>query len=180
MKKLLILVLMLSLIVGLNIISPDKPRAQDTTKIFVSSSAWLTIPALKGAANFDPAMGIAFGGEKILADGYFSVGGHYQKWQINGENGTSDTKGEFMAVRTSYWIQPFGSKYNICINFVPGYSKVVNGSITEDQFGMASSVGLSYCIFPGAHLRLNWGIGKYGDDEQDAFNVDLGLIFKVN
>jgi len=169
-KKLtLVLVLVLAL-------SISAMAQVDTLNTIISSSAWLIIPAFDGANKYDWDVGMSFGIDRVMGDNV-TLGVIYTKWRANGQD-TADIKGNLTAARFSYWAYEFGSKYNFCVNMMPGYGKIANGNENKEVFSLVSSVGIMYRVFPGAYARFNWGIGKYGNSEQDAFGCDLGFTFK--
>lgn len=172
MKKVL---LVLGLMVALTLIGPGQPKAEvDSTKIFIYSTGFVVIPVDDGAPKYDVHLGWQFGGHYKVGKNV-SIGGIYKNWKQKAETATMDLTGEFKGGVLTYWVNEYGSKFNLGFMGGIGQAKVrteegTDGDKTE-IFGMI----LKYQFFENINFVGALQIGSFGDTDKDALMINLGI-----
>jgi len=173
MKKLLLVFLL-----AIFLIFPAMSNAGDTKGIdLVSVFAWGVFPAFPAAADYQPSIGISFLTETKIGESS-TLGITYTSWKLNGENTTTDIKGNFIGIRPTFWVYPLDNDFNLYISTGAGYSQIADGDSTGDNLGLVSGIGMMYKITHGTHIRIDCSMAKYGENE-DAFDVAVGITFKL-
>lgn len=171
--------ILVGLFLSLLIIFPDAPLTEtEETTTLVTSTFGFTLPAFETSNDYKFDLSYNIGFDRVLREGgNMTVGVYFSGWRASGKD-TTDIKANFTSGKVSFWMYDFGKPNNLCINFSPGYTSIQNGSMTDDQLGLACGMGLLVRLFEDVSFRFDWGIGKYGDE--DAFNASVGLSYRWN
>lgn len=174
MKKLLILLLMLILIVGFNIMFADKPKAQDTSKIFIYATAFGAFPTDQGALTYNPHFGFQFEGHYKMGRN-ISIGGTYKNWKLRADNAPQDMYAEHKAGILTYWVNDYGASFNVGFMGELGQSIISDENGTNRNFSEVYGMVIQKTIYQQLTVVGTVKIGRFGDLEQDNLMVSLGL-----
>jgi hypothetical protein len=149
-------------------------QAQDSSKVFVFFSAFGAFPTDDGAGTYDPWLGAQFKGTYKTGE-RFSTGITYKSWQLKAQNSESDLSGEYIAGNLTYWVHPYNSKFNLGFMGQLGQSQIANGNEKNDNFAMVYGMVVKKYLYKEVYLVGDVEIGRFGDLENDALMISLGV-----
>jgi len=168
------LIFILAIIVGLNMIFPDAPKAEDTSKVFIYGTGFAVVPTDDGAAEYDPYFGFQFEGHYKVGQNV-SIGATYKSWQQRADLAKEDLVAEYKGGFFTYWVNPYGEEFNLGFMAGIGQAKVTTADGTNGDkseiFGMIVKINLFKNIAAVGTAQ----IGSFGDTDEDALMISVGV-----
>lgn len=151
---------------------------EDTLGLSLTVAGYGVFPAYSGAPTYDPSVGISVVGEKTLSE-KVSMGIAYFSWKAKGQS-VPNMVGQTIGTEVSYWVLPIErAKFNFSFNTLPAYSTIDDGTSSDAEFTLMSSVGVRYKLKDGIYTTAKVNLVKFGAEKTDAFAILFGMTFDL-
>lgn len=170
------LILLLSLVCFLAI--PAGAWEIDSSKVFVNATGFVALPTLDGAGTYDYNLGFQIEGHYRLGE-KFSMGATYKDWRLDDESNSQILTTEFKAGIFTYWVNPYGSLFNLGWVCELGQAKTVSEEGISKNLGIIAGVTLQRYIYENIYCVGTVKVGKLGEPKGDNLPEQECLLISV-